>query len=59
MTNQTNRKPGQHPPPPSDLSQRELPIKTFTAETIFCRVHKAQHDPIYFGNSGDNRFDVQ
>lgn len=58
MTNQTNSKPGLHPPPPSDLHQRELPIKTFPAETIFYRVHKSKNDPIYFGNSGGGRFDT-
>lgn len=58
MTNQTNSKPGLHPPPPSDLHQRKLPLKTFAAATIFYRVHQAKYNPIYFGNSGGGRFDT-
>ncbi len=58
MTNQTNDKPGLHPPPPSDLSQRKLPLKTFAADTIFYRIHKLKNDPIYFGNSGGGRLDT-
>ena len=58
MTNQTNNLPGLHPSPPSDLFQRELPLKTFAAETIFYRVHQAKYNPIYFGSSGGARFDT-
>lgn len=59
MTNQTNNnKPGLHPPPPSYLSQRKLPIKTFAAETIFYRIHQARYNPIYFGTSREGRFDT-
>jgi hypothetical protein len=58
MTNQTNDLPGLHPPPPSDLLQRKLPIITLGGETIFYRVHQARYSPIYFGNSGGSRFDV-
>ena len=58
MMNQTNNLPGLHPPPPSDLRQRELPLKTFAAKTIFYRVHQAKYNPIYFGSSGKGRFDT-
>lgn len=58
MTNQTNNLPGLHPPPPLNLFNRKLPIKTVAANTIFYRVHQTIHDPIYFGNSGNSRFDV-
>ncbi len=58
MTNQTNSKPGLHPPPPSDLSQRKLPLKTLAAATIFYRVHQAKYNPIYFSSSGGGRFDT-
>ena len=58
MTNQTNKLPGLHPSPPSDLFQRELPFFTFVAETIFYRVHQAKYNPVYFATSGGGRFDV-
>lgn len=58
MTNQTNNLPGLHPPPPSNLFQRELPLLTLAADTIFNRVHQAKYDPIYFSNSGGGRFDT-
>ena len=58
MTNQTNNLPGLHPPPPSNLCQRELPLFTLTADTIFNRVHQAKYAPIYFSNSGGGRFDT-
>ncbi len=58
MTNPTNNKPGLHTPPPSDLFERELPLKTFAPTTIFYRVHQAKYAPIYFGNSGGGRFDT-
>lgn len=40
MTNQTNNLPGLHPPPPSNLFQRELSLLTLAAET--------RHDPSRF-----------
>ncbi|MGL5793085.1 MAG: RES family NAD+ phosphorylase [Waterburya sp.] len=59
MTNQTNNNlPGLHPPPPSNLSQREILLQTFAAETIFYRIHQAKYDPIYFSSSGRGRFDT-
>jgi hypothetical protein len=58
MTKPTDNNPGLHPPPPSDLSQRELPLFTLAAETIFYRVHQAKYDPIYFASSGGGRFDT-
>jgi hypothetical protein len=58
MTKPTDNNPGLHPPPPSDLSQRELPLFTLAAKTIFYRVHQAKYDPIYFASSGGGRFDT-
>ena len=58
MTKQTKNLPGLHPPPPSDLCQRELPITTIKANTTLYRVHKAKYAPIHFGNSGGGRFDT-
>ena len=51
MTNPTNNLPGLHPPPPSDLLSRELPLKIIEAETILYRVHQARYEPIYFSYS--------
>ena len=58
MTNPTNNLPGLHPPPPSDLLSRELPLKIIEAETIIYRVHKAKYEPIYFSYTGGGRLDV-
>ncbi|OFX25432.1 MAG: hypothetical protein A2V77_15230 [Anaeromyxobacter sp. RBG_16_69_14] len=49
------RHPGPHPPPPSDLSSRRLSL-TPVARPLF-RIHASRHRPLYFGSSGDNRFD--
>jgi hypothetical protein len=57
MTNQINS-PGEHPLPPSDLNQRELPIVSFVQKTIFYRVHPTQYNPVYFGRSMRGRFDA-
>ena len=58
MTNPTNNLPGEHPDPPSDLGQRELPLKIIKAKTVFYRVHQAQYHPIYFNNSSQGRFNI-
>ncbi len=58
MTNPTNNLPGIHPPPPSDLFQRKLPLKIVEAETVFYRVHQGKYDPIYFSSSAQGRFNV-
>ncbi len=58
MTNPTNNLPGLHPPPPSDLCQRELPLIILEEQTILYRVHKAKYAPVHFGNSGGGRFDT-
>jgi hypothetical protein len=49
-------KPGSHHEPPDDLNTRELPTVIFNHS--FWRIHQAQHSPIYFGSSGENRFDA-
>ncbi len=58
MTNPTNNLPGLHPPPPSDLCQRELPLIILEEQTILYRVHKAKYAPVHFGNSDGGRFDT-
>jgi RES domain len=48
--------PGLHPQPPNDLSKRKLP--TIFHDKPLWRVCKIEHSPIYFGCSGNNRFDA-
>jgi hypothetical protein len=47
---------GAHPDPPLDLATRPLPITLFRRSWF--RIHWLTRDPIYFGRSGDNRFDA-
>ncbi|MBI4493188.1 MAG: RES family NAD+ phosphorylase [Chloroflexi bacterium] len=50
--------PGQHPEPPADLAQRQLPLRVVAAgETVF-RIHSAVRDPLHFSRSGTGRFDA-
>jgi hypothetical protein len=49
-------RPGPHSDPPADLATRSLPLLT-TTEPWF-RIHRIQYAPLYFGTSGDGRFDV-
>jgi hypothetical protein len=48
-------KPGPHPGPP-DLSGRRLPLRT--VHQPWMRSHRAEHHPVWFGRTGDNRFDA-
>lgn len=53
-------KPG--PLPPADFASRDLPVETVPAETVpagtaFVRIHRTGLGAVYFGTSGDNRFD--
>lgn len=48
--------PGPHPHPPEDFSARNLPIRE-VAGTLFRLFPAAYDEPLYFGRSGDNRFD--
>ncbi|WP_437282425.1 RES family NAD+ phosphorylase [Sorangium sp. So ce375] len=47
---------GAHPDPPLDLATRPLPIALFRRSWF--RIHWLTRDPMYFGRSGDNRFDA-
>jgi len=49
------RRPGSVPP--ADFATRDLPIETVPAGATFVRIHRSALDPLYFGASGDNRFD--
>jgi hypothetical protein len=47
---------GPHPDPPADFAKRPLPITIFRRPWF--RIHRLTHGPLYFGRSGDNRFDA-
>lgn len=51
-------KPGQHPEPPADLAARSPLLDSLAEGTIVYRLHRADRDPLYFGRTGDNRFDA-
>lgn len=48
--------PGLHPDPPGNLSGRALPVRAVTGDLY--RLHRAEHDPLHFGRSAQNRFDA-
>lgn len=48
--------PGLHPLPSKDLSKRKLPIISY--DKPLWRVCKIEHNPIFFGCMGSNRFDA-
>jgi RES domain len=45
-----------HPEPPDDFASVRLMIRRFTR--TWWRIHRTEHDPIYFGRTGQNRFDA-
>src|SRR5687768_15047785 len=47
---------GPHPEPPADFNERALPIRVFRRRWF--RIHRLSLAPLYFGRSGDNRFDA-
>ncbi|WP_437682646.1 RES family NAD+ phosphorylase [Sorangium sp. So ce131] len=47
---------GPHPDPPLDFAARPLPITLF--RVCWYRIHRLGREPLYFGRSGDNRFDA-
>ena len=48
-------RPGPHPLPPDDLRQRDLPV--VPASGPLHRIHRATRAPLFFGKTGENRFD--
>lgn len=48
-------RPGPHPPPPDDLRDRVLPIAAVTGPLH--RVHRPARAALFFGKTGENRFD--
>src|SRR5262245_34466205 len=45
------------PFPPADFERRELPIETIPAGSHLFRLHRTDLGPLFFGSTGDNRFD--
>lgn len=50
------KKPGTHPLPPPDLAFRELLL--VQSKGPWFRFHGLSRDPLYFGKTGENRFDA-
>lgn len=48
--------PGAHLEPPDDLAERTLPL--VETKGPWSRIHRVEYEPLYFGRSGDNRFDA-
>ena len=48
-------RPGVHPGPPDDLARGNLPLVSVSGPLF--RVHRTRHAPLFFGKTGDNRFD--
>ena len=46
-----------HPRPPPNFADRDLPLETLPPGTAFVRIHRRDLAPLFFGTSGDNRFD--
>ncbi|HLH36236.1 MAG TPA: RES family NAD+ phosphorylase [Alloacidobacterium sp.] len=49
--------PGDHPLPHRELTSQTPLIFTVKSSDVLYRHHRADKDPIYFGTSGNNRFD--
>jgi len=45
-----------HPEPPADLGACDLPL--VTTDQPWFRAHEVSRDPVFFGRSGDHRFDA-
>jgi len=50
------KKPRPHPEPPADLPSRSLPICSF--RTTWYRIYDLRYDPLFFGHTGNHRFDA-
>lgn len=48
-------RPGLHPDPPPDFARRRLLLAPISAPLY--RIHSVRHRPVFFGKTGDNRFD--
>ena len=50
--------PGPHPEPPSDLASRLPLLVTLDSGTVLSRFHDRDYGPIFFGRTGNYRFDA-
>jgi hypothetical protein len=50
-------RPGPHPEPPSDLASRSPLLVELRLGTVFSRLHDRDFGAIYFGRTGNSRFD--
>lgn len=48
--------PARHPEPPKNLVTRQLPL--IQLDISWFRIHRSHYEPLYFGNSGNSRFDA-
>jgi len=51
-------KPGEHPEPHADLATRSPLLYKLEVGRIIYRLYRSDRDPLYFGRTGDNRFDA-
>ncbi len=50
-------RPGDHPPPHAELATQDPLIFTVTVGQVLYRHHQTIHDPLFFGKTGNYRFD--
>jgi hypothetical protein len=50
--------PGDHPEPHGDLAGRSPLMFTIAEGTTICRLHNRSKTPLFFGKTGQNRFDL-
>lgn len=50
-------KPRRHPLPPRTFDERKLALIEKPAGQILWRLHSSRREPVFFGKSGENRFD--
>jgi hypothetical protein len=51
-------KPGEHPGPHPELHHRTPLVATLKKGTVIFRLHSRIHDPLFFGKTGNYRFDA-
>ena len=51
------RQPDPGPVPAIGFARSELPVETITTGTRLVRLHLSDFDPLFFGRTGNNRFD--
>jgi hypothetical protein len=49
--------PGEHPEPHGDLATRSPLLAQLPAGTALSRIHDRRYGPVFFGKTGNNRFD--